>query len=80
LIGRKRPLEALISGLEGAVHYSEHLEKDGTRIYQNACKLQLDGIVSNRKNARYVSGRTANWLKLTCTPAAIAPPSTTDRA
>jgi bifunctional non-homologous end joining protein LigD len=35
-------------------------------IYENACKLQLEGIVSKRKDARYASRRTANWTKVTC--------------
>jgi bifunctional non-homologous end joining protein LigD len=66
LIDRKRVLQALIGGLTGAVRYSEHLEEDGNRIYQNACRLQLEGIVSKRKGSRYASGRMANWTKVTC--------------
>jgi bifunctional non-homologous end joining protein LigD len=66
LLDRKRLLKALIGGLEGRIRYSEHVEADGGLIYQNACKLQLEGIVSKRKDSRYWSGRTAHWTKVTC--------------
>jgi bifunctional non-homologous end joining protein LigD len=38
----------------------------GATIYQNACRLQLEGIVSKRKDSRHSSGRTASWSKVTC--------------
>jgi bifunctional non-homologous end joining protein LigD len=66
LIERKRALEALIGGLMGPVGYSKHLDTDGKRMYADACKLELEGIVSKRKDARYASGRSANWTKVTC--------------
>jgi bifunctional non-homologous end joining protein LigD len=66
LIDRKRVLEALVSGGEGRLRYSEHVEADSKAIYQNACKLQLEGIVSKRKDSRYASGRTTSWTKVTC--------------
>jgi ATP-dependent DNA ligase len=33
-------------------------------MYQQACKLGCEGIVSKRLGARYVSGRTDNWIKV----------------
>jgi bifunctional non-homologous end joining protein LigD len=66
LIDRKRVLEALIGELTGPLRYSRHLEVDGVRMYADACKLELEGIVSKRKESRYSSGRTANWTKVTC--------------
>src|ERR1700760_780570 len=35
-------------------------------MYADACKLELEGIVSKRKDRRDSSGRTANWTKVTC--------------
>ena len=36
---------------------------DGATIFQHACKLGLEGIVSKRKGSRYRSGRSDDWLK-----------------
>jgi bifunctional non-homologous end joining protein LigD len=66
LIERKRGLEELIGDRRARLRYSEHVEANSKDLYQNACKLQLEGIVSKRKDARYSSGRTANWTKVTC--------------
>src|SRR5206468_7334767 len=51
---------------EGAVRYSDHLEKPGAEVFQHACALRLEGIISKRAADRYVSGRTASWLKTKC--------------
>ena len=32
-------------------------------IFEHACKLGLEGIVSKRKGSRYRSGRCDDWLK-----------------
>jgi hypothetical protein len=31
------------------IRYNEHIEGDGEAIFRHACKLRLEGIVSNRK-------------------------------
>ena len=45
---------------------SEHLDSDGAKVFQNACRLHAEGIVSKRANAAYTSGRTSSWLKIKC--------------
>ena len=35
----------------------------GTVVFQHACKMGLDGIVSKRLGSRYRSGRSPNWLQ-----------------
>jgi bifunctional non-homologous end joining protein LigD len=43
---------------------NEHLEhQDGAIVFQHACALGLEGIVSKRLGSRYVSGRCRDWLK-----------------
>ena len=32
-------------------------------MFQRACKMGLEGIVSKRLGSRYRSGRTTDWLK-----------------
>jgi ATP-dependent DNA ligase len=42
---------------------NEHMEKDGPTVFAHACKLGLEGIVSKRRDSRYRSGRSPDWLK-----------------
>jgi ATP-dependent DNA ligase len=45
-------------------HFNEHLdEHDGPLVFQHACKLGLEGIVSKRRNSPYRSGRSLDWIK-----------------
>jgi bifunctional non-homologous end joining protein LigD len=39
-------------------------EFDGTTVFEHAQSLGLEGIVSKRKDSRYVSGRSPYWLKM----------------
>jgi ATP-dependent DNA ligase len=32
-------------------------------VFNHACKLGLEGIVSKRKDSRYRSGRSPDWIK-----------------
>jgi bifunctional non-homologous end joining protein LigD len=41
--------------------HMEHLE--GAVVFQHACKMGLEGIVSKRLGSRYRSGRSPDWLK-----------------
>lgn len=50
----------------GPIRFSEHLEGDGPTIWRRACELGLAGIVSKRADARYVSERSPNWIKVPC--------------
>jgi ATP-dependent DNA ligase len=46
------------------VRLIEHMEHpDGTVVFQHACKMGLEGIVSKRLGSRYRSGRSPDWLK-----------------
>ena len=35
-------------------------------MFGKACALELEGIVSKRKDGRYHSGRNTDWVKVTC--------------
>ena len=51
---------------------NEHMEHpEGAVVFQHACKMGLEGIVSKRKDSRYRSGRLPDWLK-TKNPACAA--------
>jgi ATP-dependent DNA ligase len=46
------------------VRLNEHLEHDcGLTVFQHACQMGLEGIVSERLGSRYRSGRSPDWLK-----------------
>jgi bifunctional non-homologous end joining protein LigD len=45
---------------------SEHLETDGKRVFEHACKIGAEGIVSKRADGAYAKGRSASWLKIKC--------------
>jgi ATP-dependent DNA ligase len=40
-------------------------DQDGATVFEHACRLGLEGIVSKRKDSRYVSGRSPYWVKMT---------------
>jgi bifunctional non-homologous end joining protein LigD len=39
-------------------------ELDGATAFEQVCSLGLEGIVSKRKDSRYISGRSPYWLKM----------------
>jgi hypothetical protein len=47
---------------------------DGALIYQHACALGCEGIVSKRLGSPYRAGRTDQWLKMK-NPAALSRPA-----
>jgi bifunctional non-homologous end joining protein LigD len=38
-------------------------ETDDPLVFQHACKMGLEGIVSKRRNSPYRSGRSPDWIK-----------------
>ena len=63
---RKRVLDELLRDSRGPIVISEHLPESGSDLYERACKLGLEGIVSKRLDAPYRSERTSAWTKVTC--------------
>jgi bifunctional non-homologous end joining protein LigD len=51
----------------GRLRYSEHLDVEGAAVFQRACSMQLEGIVSKLRDAPYQSGRRETWIKVKCT-------------
>ncbi len=50
----------------GIVRLSEHLETGGGLMFQQACQLHAEGIVSKRADAPYRAGRQGDWFKSKC--------------
>ena len=63
LVARKKLLEQLLP-TAGPLKYSEHFERDGEKLYEQAMQLGLEGIVGKKADSTYKSGRSANWIKV----------------
>ena len=61
---RKAALRKLLRRSRDGIQYVEHTEGDGEEMFQAACKLGLEGIVSKRIDAPYRSGPARSWLKI----------------
>ena len=68
LSGRKKRLEQIVKALpKGApIRFSDHFDVGGDAVLRSACRLSLEGIVSKRADAGYVSGRSDSWVKSKC--------------
>jgi bifunctional non-homologous end joining protein LigD len=70
LAERKRRLSALLDGLDAAgmrsIRFVEHFQSGGEAVLRSACRLTLEGVVSKRLDAPYVSGRGEDWIKAKC--------------
>jgi bifunctional non-homologous end joining protein LigD len=68
LVERKAMLEKLFEKTDpnGVVRYSEHFEISGSEMLVHACKMNLEGIISKRRDAPYRSGRSDAWIKSKC--------------
>jgi bifunctional non-homologous end joining protein LigD len=64
LVERKALLKELVTGTD--VQFSQSFEVDGREMYQHACKVGLEGVVSKVRDSRYHSGRSHDWLKKAC--------------
>jgi bifunctional non-homologous end joining protein LigD len=60
---RKATLASLLGRAPSGLRVNEHIEADGPTVFQHACKLGLEGIVSKHKHSRYRSGRSPDWIK-----------------
>lgn len=60
---RKAGLARLLRNAEPGLQLSEQIEHEAAIVFEHACKLGLEGIVSKRRGSRYQSGRSSLWLK-----------------
>jgi bifunctional non-homologous end joining protein LigD len=61
---RKATLARLLARAGDGVELNEHLEAEGPVVFEHACGLGFEGIVSKRKASWYQSGRSRDWVKL----------------
>jgi bifunctional non-homologous end joining protein LigD len=71
---REAPLEARRALLQAAlekspsetVRFSAEFGNDPAELMDAACKMGLEGVIGKRRDARYVSRRSPEWIKLKC--------------
>jgi len=61
---REATLASLLRGSLPGLRLNEHLAYPGDVVFQHACKMGLEGIVSKRLGSPYRSGRSPDWLKM----------------
>ena len=67
LIERKTLLGQILQTTDqDTLRFSEHLETGGQKMFQHACELHAEGIISKRAGSKYASARNGDWLKLKC--------------
>ncbi|RWA69302.1 DNA ligase D [Mesorhizobium sp.] len=66
LVERKAALEKLLKDKAPTLTYAEHLEVSGREMFDHACRMGLEGIVSKRADAPYRSGVQTSWVKVKC--------------
>jgi bifunctional non-homologous end joining protein LigD len=64
LMERKALLKKIIAKTD--IQFSESFEIDGREMYEHACAIGIEGVVSKVRDSRYSSGRSKDWLKKTC--------------
>ncbi|MGA8699241.1 MAG: hypothetical protein WB689_36520 [Xanthobacteraceae bacterium] len=61
---RKRKLAKLARRPHPGIVLNEFFEGDGDILFEHACKLGCEGIVSRRLGSPYRSGRVSHWVKV----------------
>jgi bifunctional non-homologous end joining protein LigD len=61
---RKLALSKLLIRSRGGIQYVEHTEGHGEKLFEAACDLGLEGIVSKRLTSVYRSGPSRTWIKV----------------
>jgi bifunctional non-homologous end joining protein LigD len=63
---RKRLLQRLLKGAPETFIYVEDIKADGEAVFEEACKLGVEGVIAKRADAPYRSRRQESWIKLKC--------------
>jgi bifunctional non-homologous end joining protein LigD len=69
LIDRKNYLKQLVDQMQpepSTLRYSDHVEGSGDMVYEHACRLSIEGILSKISLSPYQQKRTRTWVKIKC--------------
>ena len=59
LIERKARLKKLLRRTQSRMLYLDHIDRDGHKLFEKACVLDLEGIVCKQKDSPYKVTETA---------------------
>lgn len=64
----RRPLleEVLAARPSDVVRFSAEFGTDPSQLVVAACKIGLEGVIGKRRDSRYVTRRSPEWIKLKC--------------
>jgi bifunctional non-homologous end joining protein LigD len=63
-LDRKAALARLLRGIRTGILLNEHVAEDGPTVFEHACWLGAEGIVSKRTDGTYQSGPCRVWMKV----------------
>ena len=64
---RKEILKAILPKKSNIIRFSSHIKGKGKEVFDEACRLGFEGIVSKESQSHYTQKRTRSWLKVKCT-------------
>jgi bifunctional non-homologous end joining protein LigD len=70
-LDRKAALALLLRGTDTHILFNAHVAGDGPTVFEHACRLGAEGIVSKKVDGTYRSGPCPMWIKVR-NPASIA--------
>jgi len=62
---RKRRLRAALRFVD-PIRFTPHRNEHGERLFDEACRKGLEGVIAKRADSRYRAARSRDWLKLKC--------------
>ena len=66
LEARKARLKDVVAKAPANLRYVDHFVTSGDAVLRSACRMDLEGVISKKLNAPYVSGRSDTWVKSKC--------------
>jgi bifunctional non-homologous end joining protein LigD len=63
-LDRKAALARLLCGIKAGILLNEHVAGDGPTVFEHACRLGAEGIVSKKVDGTYRSGPCSVWIKV----------------
>jgi bifunctional non-homologous end joining protein LigD len=65
LLVRKAKLKKLLEKSNNDIQFNPHMQGDiGSAMFQFACELGLEGVVSKHRDSVYRAGHSTNWIKV----------------
>jgi len=63
-LDRKAALARLLRDIEAGILLNQHVAEDGPTVFEHACRLGAEGIVSKKVDGTYRPGPCRVWIKV----------------